>query len=197
MSLEGQEQILWQQIQQGQRSALESLFRTYYTPLVRFVHSKVQDADAAEDLVQEVFYKLWNQRDSLQINTSLKAYLYTVSKNLSLNEIQKKKRHAELNQVYTEKQEQQDPGMSEDEASVWEERIREVVESLPPRCREVFELSRFEGLTYQEIAEELHISPKTVENQMGKALSVLREKLAPFLELCWWGWLLMWAYVAG
>jgi RNA polymerase sigma-70 factor (ECF subfamily) len=184
MSSAGKEQSLWEQIQKGQKSALEELFRLYYTPLVRFAYQKVQSSDVAEDLVQEVFFKLWNQRDSIRITTSLKSYLYTATKNLSLNELQKTKRHAELNQVYSEQQEQYVPGMSEEDAAIWDQRIQEAVSTLPTRCQEVFRLSRFEGLTYQEIADSLNISPKTVENQMGKALSVLREKLAHFLELC-------------
>lgn len=194
MQREGSEQQLWQKVQAGQRSALEALFRLHYQALVRFAHQKVRDADVAEDLVQEVFYKLWNQRTSLQITTSIKAYLYTATKNLALNEIQKVRRHAELNQVYTERESQHDPGMSEEDTGIWEERIRQAVDSLPTRCKEIFELSRFEGMTYKEIANHLEISPKTVENQMGKALSVLREKLSPYLELCWLGWLLMWGF---
>ncbi|MEL6591066.1 MAG: RNA polymerase sigma-70 factor [Bacteroidota bacterium] len=190
MSVDQQEQNWLKRIGQGDRGALEELFRQYYTPLVRFAYSKVQDSELAEDIVQEVFVKLWNIRNNLQINTSLKSYLYTATKNLSLNEIAKVKRHAELNEVYVQKQEQAAEPMPEEERILWDERIRDAIAKLPPRCQEVFRLSRFEGMTYQEIADHLQISPKTVENQMGKGLSLLRKYLADFIELCWLGWLL-------
>ncbi|MEL7530149.1 MAG: RNA polymerase sigma-70 factor [Bacteroidota bacterium] len=193
MSVDQKEQQWLSRISKGDRSALEELFREYYTPLVRFAYTKLQDSELAEDVVQEVFVKLWNIRENVKINTSLKSYLYTATKNLSLNEIAKVKRHAELNEVYVQKQEQAAEPMSEDERSVWDERIQEAISGLPPRCQEVFRLSRFEGMTYQEIADHLKISPKTVENQMGKGLSLLRKSLAAFVELCWLGWLLSFA----
>lgn len=190
MSVDQKEQQWLSRISRGDRTALEELFREYYTPLVRFAYSKLQDNDLSEDVVQEVFVKLWNIRKSIQINTSLKSYLYTATKNLSLNEISKVKRHAELNEVYVQKQEQAAEPMSEELRSVWDERIQSAISQLPPRCQEVFRLSRFDGMTYQEIADHLKISPKTVENQMGKGLSLLRKSLASFIELCWIAWLL-------
>ncbi|MFK7922270.1 MAG: RNA polymerase sigma factor [Bacteroidia bacterium] len=190
MSVDQKEQQWLGRISKGDRTALEELFREYYTPLVRFAYTKLQDKDLSEDVVQEVFVKLWNIRKNIQINTSLKSYLYTATKNLSLNEIAKVKRHAELNEVYVQKQEQAAEPMSEELRGVWDERIQAAIAELPPRCQEVFRLSRFEGMTYQEIADHLKISPKTVENQMGKGLSLLRKSLASFIELCWIAWLL-------
>ena len=190
MALDKQEQILLNRIAGNDSTALEELFRLYYTPLVRFVFQKVRDWDQAEDLSQEVFVRMWNKRTELVITTSLKAYLYTAAKNLALNEIQKSQRHAELNQVFLQKIEQEDVVEREAEAALWQERIEDALQELPPRCREVFVLSKFEGMSYQEIAEVMQISPKTVENQMGKALSMLRKSLAPFLEMTVLSWLI-------
>lgn len=194
MALDSQEQSLLAKITEGDAQGLELLFRQYYHALCQFAYPKVRNWDAAEDIVQEVFVKLWNKRDQISIQTSLKSYLYTATKNLCLNYIQKQKRDIELNQVYLEKQElaEQDPEAKS--AEVLQQKIQEALETLPPKCREVFTLSRYEGLTYQEIADTMGISPKTVENQMGKALSLMRKSLSPFLKVGIWLGGLIWLF---
>ena len=133
--------------------------------------------------MQDLFARLWEDRDQLQISSSLKAYLFTATKNRSLNHLQQEKRHTELQQLFVEQVEFSPAEEPEDDTHLLQRRIREAIEALPPKCREVFELSRFEGMTYQEIADEMGIARKTVENQMGKALGLLREQLAAYL-LC-------------
>lgn len=181
MALDPTEAQLLAQITAGDPGGLETLFRNHYADLCRFAYQKVRDWDVAEDVVQDVFARLWRLRTQLNISTSLRAYLFTATKNLSLNHLQQEKRHFELQQLFVEQVEFSAPEEPEDDTRLLELRIREAIETLPPKCKEVFELSRFEGMTYQEIADEMGIAKKTVENQMGKALSLLREQLAAYL----------------
>lgn len=181
MPLDSTEAQIFAQIIAGDSDGLEQLFRDYYSALCRFAYQKVRDWEVAEDVVQDVFADLWRRRKQLQITTSLKSYLYTATKNRSLNHIQKEKRHSELQQTFVEQGAFTEPAEPEEETDELQGRIKTAIESLPPKCREVFELSRFEGMTYQEIADEMGIAKKTVENQMGKALGLLRTSLAAYL----------------
>lgn len=162
-----------------QATGLEALFQHYYSDLCRFAFSKLRKQEESEDVVQEVFVKLWQKRHSLQPSTSLKAYLLTATRNACFNLIEKKKREKNLHQGYQENQVATKAEAGGPTPEEIQSRIMEALDELPPKCRQVFELSRFEGMTYQEIADHLDISPKTVENQMGKALSILRKALAP------------------
>ncbi len=181
MPLDSTEAQIFAQIIAGDSDGLEQLFRDHYSALCRFAYQKVRDWEVAEDVVQDVFADLWRRRKQLQITTSLKSYLYTATKNRSLNHIQKEKRHSELQQTFVEQVAFTEPTEPEEETDELQGRIKTAIESLPPKCREVFELSRFEGMTYQEIADEMGIAKKTVENQMGKALGLLRTSLAAYL----------------
>ena len=157
---------------------MEQLFRRYYEPLCRYVYGILGDKNAVltEDVVQEVFLKLWKNKTQIQINTSLKAYLYQAARNTALNAIQKEKRHQQLETVYMTGRKQSEM-KTEEELLLNETRqkLQAGLSQLPPKCREVFQLSRFEELSYKEIAQTLNISVKTVENQMGKALKLLRD----------------------
>ncbi len=160
-------------------SSYEELFRKWYTPLCKTVYRLLQDKALTEDTVQDVFVKLWEKRDTLTIELSLKAYLYRAVINASYNHLQKNKRYPKLtlDELNTEvvvpaEVETQLQGKE------MEEKIRDILAVLPEACREVFVLSRYEGLSYKEIAETLEISVKTVENQMGKALRIFRENLS-------------------
>jgi len=168
-------------LQKGDKTAFDALFRAYYTPLCYYAAS-LQNGDRtlAEDLVQQAFVKLWEQRESLQINWSVKAYLYRSVHNAALNQIRAEKvrdRYKQYNADYLEMNHQQ---ASEPEPQL-KERLQKALSALPAQCRQVFELSRFEELKYREIAEQLDISIKTVESQMGKALKILRTQLADYL----------------
>lgn len=151
----------------------EALFREYFEPLGRFVMPIVKDAQAAEDVVQEVFIKLWERRDKIQIDTSQKAYLYRSAYNTALNYLDKQKREmARMEVVREEMETASSPEPHEPGYRV--KQLHAAIEQLPPRCKMVFHLSKFEGMRYQDIADKLDISVKTVENQMGKALKLIR-----------------------
>ena len=167
--------------------SFEAVFKTYFKALHAYASAILKESEAAEEIVQSVFLKLWEKRETLKINSSLKAYLYRAVYHDSLNHInhQKVKRkhwdhaHYEMTQG---KPEQVGVQIKGQENELYE-RFQLALEKLPEKCRMVFNLSRFEELKYQEIADRLDISIKTVEAHMGKALKTLRVELAEFLPL--------------
>lgn len=169
-------------IKQGDESAFEQMFREHYQALCAFANSYLLDLDNAEEIVQNVFYKIWERRETLEINTSIKSYLFSSVRNACLNEL----KHDKVKQehegfVKATQSEGKEDGLLEQKELGYE--INEAIESLPERCKEVFKLNRLEGLKYREVAELLNISEKTVEHQMGKALKVLREKLVHYVSI--------------
>jgi RNA polymerase sigma-70 factor, ECF subfamily len=165
------------------KRAFEELFRKFFPALMAFAAKFLPDEDDAREVVHKVFINLWEKRDSLDTSTSLKSYLFKSVNNRSLNVIRDRRKFVG----------DEIPDLASDvdveaqmEAMELEEKIMKVIEGLPEKCKEVFELSRFEGLKYSEIADKLGISVKTVENQMSKALKVLREKLADYMVLVVW-----------
>jgi RNA polymerase sigma-70 factor (ECF subfamily) len=162
--------------------SFERIFRTYYAQLCRSVYRIVQDKDVSEDIVQEVFMKIWTKREELSINLTVKSYLFAAAYNSSFNYLKQQKKFSDSEEetwVNIAGSERADQSLYTSELDV---HINQAINSLPPACRSVFVLSRYEELSYKEIAETLQISVKTVENQMIKALKVLRERLAPFLK---------------
>jgi RNA polymerase sigma-70 factor, ECF subfamily len=172
----------FQAIQQGDERVFEEFFRKYYQSLCNYACTFLKDMEEAEEAVQAVFHHFWEKKATLEISTSLKSYFYKSVHNNCLNRIKHAKIKLEY-QHYNAERIDQNPSYASHlaEANELESRIAQAVESLPEQCRLVFKLSRFEELKYAEIADQLGISVKTVENQMGKALRVLREKLADYL----------------
>lgn len=159
------------------KQLFEQLFREYFTPLCNFAIGYVNDLDAAKDIVQEVFINLWNKKDTITSDKSVKAYLFTSVRNRCLNYIRDhKKFRSYLLDVEIEDEELAVEGnaMTEAETQI---KIQQAIAKLPEKCRQVFQLSRFDELKYKEIAEKLGISIKTVEVQISKALKILREEL--------------------
>ncbi len=154
----------------------ESLFRQWYGPLCRYAFRLLEDKLAAEDIVQEVFIKVWDKREILEIEAE-KAYLFRAVYHAALNQIKADKTKQQVSEL--EGREIPAFGSPEDGLHLeeTEKKLALGLEALPGGCREVFKLSRFEELSYKEIAEVLNISIKTVEAQMGKALKVLRQHL--------------------
>jgi RNA polymerase sigma-70 factor (family 1) len=166
-------------IQRGDQAAFDAFFRQWYGPLCQYAAGMTdRDMGAAEDIVQNAFIKLWEQRATLELRHSLKAYLYKAVHNACLNRIRDRKTAEKYVAHQTRVMEHQYVENSEPELA---DRIRQAIADLPAQCRHVFELSRFEDLKYREIADHLNISPKTVENQMGRALAFLRLRLAEYL----------------
>lgn len=175
-------------LRNGDQAAFDAVFRQWYEPLCRYAARLAEgDMDEAEDLVQQVFVKLWEQHARLDIAWSLKAYLYKTVHNAALNRLRAantRSRYLEHNALQLE-----NTHVTPDEtSSELGERLQKALDLLPPQCRLVFELSRFEELKYREIADQLGISIKTVETQMGKALRLLRFQLADYLVTLFGFW---------
>ena len=165
-------------------AAFEQVFKTHYKNLHAYAFTILKDEDEADEMVQQVFFKLWERSEHLSFSGPIAAYLYRAVHNESLNFIkhQKVKAGHQLHVAYSmkNKSEQAQPRMIRKEL---ENKFREALNELPEQCRTVFQLSRFEDMKYKEIADKLDISVKTVENHMGKALKLLRTKLVDFLPL--------------
>jgi len=163
----------------------EELFRTYFI----FSRKILGNEDDAREVVHQVFINLWEKREELDLSAPLKSYLFTSVNNRSLNVIRDRRKFS-AEEVPEEAVEWD--AESQMEAMELEEKVREVIEALPERCREIFKLNRFEGLRYSEIAVQLDLSVKTVENQMSKALKILREQLGKYLMILWLLMLFTW-----
>lgn len=164
----------------------ESVYKHFLKPLHVYAITMLKDEDAAKGMVQNIFLKLWERRSTLNFNGSLQAYLYGAVYHECLNYIrhEKVKVNHQDHVAYTMKNKTiSDNGM---ELADLKEKLQQALNSLPERCRTIFQLSRFEELKYQEIADQLGISIKTVEAQMGKALKILRYKLLDYLPLIIW-----------
>jgi RNA polymerase sigma-70 factor (ECF subfamily) len=167
-------------LRRNDHAAFDSLFRASYAPLVAVAEGILHNRELAEDQVQEVFLQLWRRRESLQIQESLRSYLFRSVRNRALNHLRHERvvRRTAL-EVPTPFTPASAPTRLVEEEM--EAALRRAVLQLPERCREVFELSRVHGLRNAEVAEVLGISAKTVEGQITKALRLLREHLAPWL----------------
>jgi RNA polymerase sigma-70 factor, ECF subfamily len=171
-------------LKKGDARSLELLFRRLYPQMCAFANKYLHDLDETEEIVQEVFYRIWKNRKNLDENQSIKAYLFTAVKNscFSFLEHQKVKDKYSALLEYVYKTSETD-SLFQDSliATELEKDFSKALEKLPPDCRKIFELSRFEGLKYHEIAERLNISIKTVETQMSRALARLRLQLKDYL----------------
>lgn len=156
----------------------EQLYRQHFTSLYRYAYSVVQDEAQAEGIVQNVFLKLWDKRDTLRIHTSWQAYLFRATYHEALNAAKRQ----QVRMRFAHQRQSPDTASQESDRELATHLEKALLE-LPEKCRTVFQLSRFEDLKYHEIAQRLDISIKTVEAHMGKALRVLRVQLADFLSL--------------
>jgi RNA polymerase sigma-70 factor (ECF subfamily) len=174
------ETVLFNKIKKGDEKAFETLFHQYYSYLCLYASKIIENDIAAEEIVQGFFVGFWEKREKLNIETSIKNYLFRSIKNLCLNYI----KHNKIKARYA-----QDILAEANSNSSIEDRyieidlalkIKESIQSLPEKRRKIFQLSREEGLKYREIAEKLNISIKTVEAQMSLAFKYLRNKLEKY-----------------
>jgi RNA polymerase sigma-70 factor (ECF subfamily) len=172
---------LLDRLRRGDNAAYEAIFRQWYAPLVATVSALLRDRGPAEEVVQDVMLELWRRRESLNLEQSLRAYLFQASRNRALNYLRRLRVEARGEPVIAAAMPVPEQADSEVRDRELRTAIEKAIAGLPDRCREVFELSRIQGLKYSEIATELGISVKTVEAQMGKALRVMREELAAWL----------------
>jgi len=172
----------FQLVKSNDLQAYETIFKKYYQELYRFAYNYLRDQVPAEEMAQEVFLYIWEKREQIEIKTTLKTYLYSAVKNKCLNYIKYEvPRKHELEESHLALMTVSQPEKEED-AEKMKRHITAAIDELPTKCRQVFVLSRNGGLTYEEIAEEMEISVKTVENQMSIALKKLRESLRPLYE---------------
>lgn len=163
-------------------AAFEKVFKLYFKSLHAYAFTFTKEKATAEEIVQNVFFKIWEKNSHLQMDDSLKSYLYRAVHNESLNHIKHEKVKSSFQSGYSGYTEFTDADASEVIiAAELEDAIQKSIDQLPAQCRLIFQMSRFEQLKYQQIATQLNISIKTVENQMGKALKVLRQKLVEYL----------------
>lgn len=163
-------------------SSFETIFKTYYKGLLGYAYTFVKSESVAEGIVQQVFLKLWEKRNTLSIDVSVKAYLYKSIYNHCLNYL----KHQQIKSVHEKYVSKQPVSLAENAegkvlSSELQKQIQSALNELPEQCGAVFKMNRFDGLKYQEIADMLGISVKTVEAHMGKALRIMRAKLAEYL----------------
>src|SRR5262245_51008621 len=177
-----QAQAWVRRMREGDVAAFEAAFRAWYGELCSFVRPQMGSAHAAEEIVQEVFLRVWRARASLDPEQSLRAYLYRAARNTALNQL--KRRRLETRWLIEAAAAPAPLAVDADQETQVNElqtALQNALESLPERCRLVFTMSRHQGLTYAEIATALGISVKTVETQIGRALKLLRSRLLAFL----------------
>ena len=174
---------IFDKIQNGDLKAYEDFFRMHYPELVRYSHRYVRDTLAAEEIAQEVFMYIWEKRKAINIQSSLASYLYQAAKNRSINyqrlELPKLQLQSDITEMEVSLTSETNHG---EQTELVSKLVKEAIDELPKKCKEIFILSRNAGLTYEEIAEDMNLSKKTVENQMGIALKKLRESLKPVID---------------
>jgi RNA polymerase sigma-70 factor (ECF subfamily) len=170
-------------MKKGKEYAFDYFFNYYYPGLCVFAQKIVAlPEQQAKDIVQDVFVKFWNDRERLDIRTAIRSYLFVSVRNRCMDVLRKKNRSIQMKEI-SDGHEVADESFETYILSELENLFNRSLGKLPERCREVFELSRLHGLKNREIAEKLNLSEKTVENQMTKALRVLREELKDYLPL--------------
>lgn len=179
--ISGEELFVFNRMVEGDKEAFRFFFEKYYSDLCNLVNLYLHDPVMSEEIVQDIFIYLWEKKENIRIESSLKSYLLRASKNRSLNYIRNKKIKLDIYSRLNDF----DKGTIEMPDSVLDSnQLREIIntaiDSLPGRCREIYILGKEKNMSYKEISEELGISVKTVEVQMGKALKKLREQLRPY-----------------
>lgn len=170
-----------EKIRNGDKSSFELIFNTYYYSLCNYANQIINDLETSEEIVQEMFFQLWQKKEQFIINTSLKAYLYRAIHNSCLNLIKhnKVKQAFVNNELYINSNQFYTQDDSKELITI----IEKAIEKLPPERKKIFMMIRFEERRYKEVAEILSISVKTVENQMGKAMQFLREYVKEFYPI--------------
>lgn len=179
------EDIIWRSIQLKDEQAFEQYYKRYYRIFFLAAVGYLKDANMAEEIVNDVFVKLWESAGAIQIESSLKAYIYRAVINRSLNELNKTKRDQQNQKEFSRRPEDrvEIKAMEDNELKI---RLYKAVDQLPEQCRKVFTMSRFEGLKQREIADRLDISIKTVKNHITHALKQLNKVLADWHSLLLW-----------
>lgn len=182
--LRNRELKLFAEMKMGDKNSFNYFFDYYYSGLCVYAKNFTCDLNVSEEVVQDVFVRFWEKRQNIKIESSVRFYLFRTVYNQCMNLL----KHKKVELKYIQNQKHREDYLYEEQWSLYNEtELRQALDNaiskLPERCREVFVLSRFENLKNKEIAEKLGITEKTVENQINKALKVLREELKDFLPL--------------
>jgi RNA polymerase sigma-70 factor (ECF subfamily) len=182
MTLKELENISFSALKNGSTAAFDLCFEVYFTGLCTFANKLVRDPNVAQDIVQELFVNLWIQREQLEIHTSLKSFLFQSVKNNCLDHI----KHSKVAQAFAfryinENAEEYENIYSDYTQKEIQKALDIAVAKLPKQCKTAFLMSRFEYKSYKEIAEEMDLSVKTIENHIGRALHIIRLELKEFL----------------
>lgn len=176
------EKILVEKLKEGDKSAFSSLFTAYYSDLVMFASTFLKDLDSSEEIVQDIFLKLWEDREIIIITTTLKSFLLKLVQNKCLDWL----RHAKIINSHYESVMCSSPLLECDTEnyilrSEIEKIVKKALDEIPEEIAEPFKLNRYDGLKYREIAEKMHVSNRTVEVRIGKVLQILRDELKDYL----------------
>jgi len=165
----------------GDELAMKTIFHTFYSDVFQKIYRVLRQKEVSEDLTQEVFVKIWKKREDLNISQTLKGYLSTMAYHEAIGHLRKSSREPVIVE-HTDLELTGDHHL-ELETRETQLRIERAIALLPPKCKGVFLLSRYESKSYREIGEHLDISVKTVENQMSKALKILRTALRDIVHM--------------
>lgn len=179
------EKLLLERFISGDEQAFESLFKKYYQLLLKVAKFVIDDSEQSEELVQDVFVNVWEKRTNVNPEASFKNYMITAVRNRCYNHIKAKKKTHSIDDDETWQEELVADSRTESRVNFNEMQraIEAAIDKLPEQCKIIFQLSRYEGMSYKEIAEALDLAPKTVENQVGRALKILRVKLKDYFPL--------------
>lgn len=174
--------VLIDQLEKGNKKAYSYLVESYNHKLCVYANSLVNDPAKAQDIVQNVFIKTWERRHTLKTNLSIKGFMYRSVHNEFIDQYRSTKSLMALEKLYMDTLFQFEMHPEQQKTEEIMQRVTVAIDDLPPKCKQIFVLSKKEGLDNIEIAEYLEISRKTVENQITKAFSILREKLGKKYE---------------
>lgn len=172
-----QHSVLVEHLRQGDEKAFTYLIREYHQLLCTFAYSLSRDTDKSEDIVQNVFLKVWEQRSQLNAEYSLKSYLHKLTYNEFIDQNRKQKSMSSLEKRYAETLNNFFEEKDWEQINTIIAIVKVEINNLPPQCKNVFMLSKQDGLTNIEISEHLQISVKAVEGHITKAFSLLRKKM--------------------
>jgi len=172
-----QEKIL-SELADNNQLALEELFNYYYPRLYNFSKSFLKLEEGIDDILQEVFLKIWDNRKNIRSNYTFNSYIFTITRNLLLNELRSRFNDQKIrDQLFRASVADEYLSFERTEYDELKEKIEGLIDELPPRQREIFRLSRFEGLSHQEIAEKYHLSTKAIEYHITRSIRFLKNKL--------------------
>ncbi len=173
------ELVLFGKLKKGSRDALKYFFESYYDDLCNFVNQFLSDESQSEEIIQDIFVYIWENRKKITIVSSVRSYLYAAARNKVLNFIRSKKNHAKMLDQLTKNEQYSN---AQPDQIVYENQLNEFVhkaaDDLPAQCKKVYTLSRDKGYSNKEISKEMNIAVKTVENQITIALKKLRDSIS-------------------